>query len=74
MQDSFRGELPFCFKKGDGRDEAGAMRSPGREVGNSFADHAIGEDGSSHLHEGGAFFDGEVGVKENAHFDGDTPW
>ena len=39
---SFLRELPFCFKKGDGREEVGAMWAPGREVGNSFADHAVG--------------------------------
>ena len=52
---SFLCELPFCFEKRDGREKVGAMRAAGGEVGDGFADHAVGEAGSGDLHEGVAF-------------------
>jgi len=43
------------------------VRTAGGEVGDGFADHAIGEAGSGDLHEGVAFVGGVVGVDEKAH-------
>ena len=47
------------------------MRSAGGEVGDGFADHAVGEAGSVDLHEGFTLFDWVVGVEKKAHFDDD---
>ena len=47
------------------------MRTAGGEVGDGFTDHAVGEAGSSDLHEGFTLFGGVVGVEEKAHFNGD---
>jgi hypothetical protein len=43
------------------------MRAAGGEVGDGFADHAIGEAGSGDLHEGVAFLGGVVWVEKKAH-------
>ena len=48
------------------------MRSAGCEVGDGFADHAVGEAGSGYLHEGVAFIGGVVRVDEKAHLHEDT--
>ena len=47
------------------------MRAAGGEVGDGFADHAVGEAGSGDLHEGFTLFDWVVGVEKKAHFDDD---
>ena len=47
------------------------MRAAGGEVGDGFADHAVGEAGSGDLYEGFTLLGGVVGVEKKAHFDGD---
>ena len=43
------------------------MRAAGGEVGDGFADHAVGEAGSGDLHEGFTLLGGVVWVDEKAH-------
>ncbi len=43
------------------------MRAAGGEVGDSFADHAVGEAGSGDLHEGFTLLGGVVWVEKKAH-------
>ena len=52
---SFLSGFAFCFEKRDGREKVGAMRAAGGEVGDGFADHAVGEAGSGDSHEAVAF-------------------
>jgi len=63
--------LVFSLEKGDRWEQVGAVGASGGEVGDGFADHAVGEAGSSDLHEGVALFGGVARVQEEAHFDDD---